>query len=371
MILILRPEEIDGLISMKEAIELVREGFRQWAQYPDLSEVRRRTHTPSNVRVSVHQGGLGSVGFTGLNTHCEWNKRPAKGESWNETYPVVRGQPVQVLYDAENGELRCVMFGDPKPKELNARGGTALRTAATSAVGTDLFARADADSVGMLGSQNQAKYHLVALNEIRKLKQVKVYSPNPQHRKDFADQMGSQLNLEIRPVNSAEEAVKGVDIVLAATSSNVPVLDGQWLEPGVHVTSIVVSNVGLIRGGFVPRMRQELDDESMQRAEVIGVNSRETIKVDQPGDFIQRLDKGIISWDKIVEIGEVLNGTKPGRINARQITLYKNTGGIGVSDVAIGGRVYQLARERGLGLELPIDGAEWRNHSDAGGMKLA
>ena len=122
----------------------------------------------------------------------------------------------------------------------------------------------------------------------------------------------------------------------------------------------MVSNIGLKRGVFVPKMRQELDDESMRRAEVIGVNSRETIRVDQPGDFVERLEKGIISWEKIVEVGEVLNGVKAGRTSDEQITLFKNTGGVGISDVAIGGRLYQLAKERGLGLELPIDGAEWR-----------
>jgi ornithine cyclodeaminase len=212
----------------------------------------------------------------------------------------------------------------------------------------------------MLGSQNQAKYHLLALREIRDLSKVKVFSPNPAHRKEFADEMGDLTGMEVVPVDSAREAVRDVDIVVAATSSNVPVLDGQWLEPGVHLTSIVVSNIGLKRGGFVPKMRQELDDESMRRAEVIGVNSRETLQVDQPGDFMERLENGIISWDKIVEVGEILNGTRPGRTDANQITLFKNTGGVGISDVAIGGRLYQLAREKGLGIELPIDGAESR-----------
>ena len=359
MVLVLRPEEIDGLITMKEAIKVVEEGFRQWAQHPDFSAVRHRTHMPSNVRVSVHQGGLPSVGVTGLMTHCEWTTNPTKGEHSIEAFPV-RGRPVQVLFDAETGELRCIIIGEPKAKELSLSVVSGLRTAANSAVGTDVFARKDAATVGILGSQNQAKYHLIALNEIRKLTSVKVYSPNPQHRKEFAEEMGSLLNLDIRVVESAKEAVRGVDIVVAATSSNVPVLDGHWLEPGVHLTSIVVSNIGLKRGGFVPHMRQELDDESMKRAEVIGVNSRETIRVDQPGDFVERLEKGIISWEKIVEVGEVLNGLKPGRTSAEQITLFKNTGGVGISDVAIGGRLYQLAKEKGLGLELPIDGAEWR-----------
>lgn len=360
MILILRPEEIDGLITMKEAVRAVEEGFRQWARHPDFSQVRHRTHMPSNVRVSVHQGGLPGAGVTGLMTHCEWTKNPTTTEGGSIEFFPVRGRPVQVLYDAENGDLRCLIIGEPRPKELRLSGVSALRTAANSAVGTDLFARKEAESVGILGSQNQAKYHLVALKEIRKIKLVKVYSPNPQHRNEFADEMGALLNLEIRPVKSAEETVRGMDVVIAATSSNVPVLDGRWLGPGAHLTSIVVSNIGLKRGGFVPKMRQELDDESMRRAHVIGVNSRETIRVDQPGDFVERLDKGIISWDKIVEVGEVLNGIKPGRTASDQITLFKNTGGVGISDVAIGALLYRKARERGLGLELPIDGAEWR-----------
>ena len=359
MILVLRPEDIDGLITMKEAIGLVREGFAQWGRNPDISMVRHRTHMPSNVRVSVHQGGLPEVGVTGLMTHCEWTKNPVRGEHSIEAFPV-RGRPTQVLFDAETGELRCIVIGEPRPRELSLSGVSALRTAANSAVGTDVMARPDAATIGMLGSQNQAKYHLLALKEIRNLTGVKVFSPNPAHRKEFADEMGDLTGLEIRPVESAREAVQGVDIVVAATSSNVPVLDGGWLEPGVHLTSIVVSNIGLKRGGFVPKMRQELDDESMRRADVIGVNSRETLQVDQPGDFMERLEKGIISWDNIVEVGEILNGTRPGRTDANQITLFKNTGGVGISDVAIGGRLYQLAREKGLGIELPIDGAEAR-----------
>jgi len=360
MILVLRPEEIDGLVTMKEAIQVVEEGFRQWAHHPDFSHVRHRTHMPSNVRVSVHQGGLPSVGVTGLMTHCEWTKNPTTKEGHSiEVFPV-RGRPVQVLYDAETGELRCLIIGEPRPKELSLSGVSALRTAANSAVGTDVFARKDAETIGILGSQNQAKYHLIALREIRRIKLVKVYSPNPQHRKEFADEMSPLLDLEVRPVDSAEEAVTGTDIVVTATSSNVPVLDGRWLDAGAHLTSIVVSNIGLKRGGFVPKMRQELDDESMRRAEVIGVNSRETIRVDQPGDFIERLDKGIITWERIVEVGEVLNGMKPGRTRADQVTVFKNTGGVGISDVAIGGLLYRKAREKGLGLELPIDGAEWR-----------
>lgn len=359
MILLLRPEEVDGLITMKEAIDLVKESFRQWHSHRDFSEIRHRTHMPSNVRVTVHQGGMPAVGVTGLNVHCELTKNPTEAGQSIEVFPV-RGQSVQVLYDAETGELKCIIIGEPKPKELSFRGASALRTAANSAVGTDILARPDASTIGILGSQDQAKYHLTAFNEVRKISSVKVYSPNPAHRKEFADQMGSLLNLEIHPVENAREAVRGVDIVLAATSSNVPVLEGRWLEEGVHLTSIVVGNIGLQRGGFVSKMRRELDDESLRRADVIGVNARDTIHVDQPADLYDPLQQGIIGWEKIVEIGEILSGDKPGRTSREQITIFKNTGGIGSCDVAIGGRVYQLAKEKGRGIELPIDGAEWR-----------
>jgi Predicted ornithine cyclodeaminase, mu-crystallin homolog len=229
--LLVSPQEIRGIVSMAEAVEAVRLGFREWGENPQLNAPRRRIHIPTGVRVSVHQGGVPAAKVTGLMTHCEWVKPMAD----EQVYPRLN-HPVIVLYDSAEGELKGIIVGEITCAELpNNVAVTGLRTAATSAVGTDLLARPDATSLGLFGAAGQAKNHLLALMQVRKLKEVKVYSRSAANRKKFAEEMEPVTNLNITPVASPEEAVHGVDIILTATNSSVPVFDGNWLEPGQHV----------------------------------------------------------------------------------------------------------------------------------------
>ena len=358
MVLLIRPDEMSRLISMKDAIDAVEEGFRQWAELPGINAPRRRVHVPSGVRVSVHQGGVPGLGATGLMTHCEHVKIQSDG---TQRYRR-RGRPVQVLYSAQTGELTAILVGEPLPKELPLNGVTALRTAATSAVGTKHLARPDSQRVGMLGAGAQAKYHLLALQQLYSLTTVKVYSRNPENRRGFASTMAS-ADIKIEAVNSAREAVEGADIVVAATNSNVPVMDGSWLQPGTHVVSIVASNVGLLRGGFVSKKRQELDDETVRRSDCIVLCSREQAQQDQQADIYDRVERGILSWDQVWELPEIFSGKAPGRTSPNEITLFKNNAGQGVGDVALGARIYQLAREKGAGVELGLDGLEYQEEA--------
>ncbi|MEE8178240.1 MAG: ornithine cyclodeaminase family protein [Acidobacteriota bacterium] len=355
MVLLIRPREMSQLISMKEAIEAVEESFRQWAELPGVNAPRRRIHVPSGVRVSVHQGGVPGLAATGLMTHCEHVSIQSDG---TQRYRL-RGRPVHVLYSAQTGELMAILVGEPQPKELPLNGVTALRTAATSAVGTKQLARPDSRRIGLLGAGTQAKYHLLALQQIYPLTTVKVYSRNPENRSAFARTMATP-GIEIEAVNSAREAVEGSDIVVAATNSNVPVMDGAWLQPGTHIVSIVASNVGLLRGGFVSKKRQELDDETLRRADRIVLCSREQAQQDQQADIYDRVERGILSWNQVWELPEIFSGKAPGRTDPKQITLFKNNAGQGVCDVALGARIYQLAREKGAGVELDMDGIEYQ-----------
>src|SRR5262249_60822769 len=116
------------------------------------------------------------------------------------------------------------------------------------------------------GAAGQAKNHLLALMQVRKLKEVRVYSRNAENRRKFVEEMGPVTNLDIVPVGSPQEAVRGVDVVLAATNSSVPVFDGNWLEPGQHVTTIVGRNVGLEKGGFTAAKKREIDDTTRARS---------------------------------------------------------------------------------------------------------
>jgi alanine dehydrogenase len=349
--LLVSPQEIRGIVSMAEAVEAVRLGFREWGKNPQLNAPRRRIHIPTGVRVSVHQGGVPAAKVTGLMTHCEWVKPMAD----EQIYPRLN-HPVIVLYDSAEGELKGIIVGEITCAELpNNIAVTGLRTAATSAVGTDLLARPDATSLGLFGAAGQAKNHLLALMQTRKLKEVKVYSRSPENRKKFADEMGPVTNLNITPVASPEEAVRGVDIILTATNSSVPVFDGNWLEPGQHVTTIVGSNVGLVKGGFTAAKRREIDDATLARSDVHGIVSIQQAIQDEQADIYDPVERGVIRWEQLIEIGEILAGNKEGRTKAEQITFYKNNAGQGVADVALGAAVLEKIKAKNKGQQLELE----------------
>jgi ornithine cyclodeaminase/alanine dehydrogenase-like protein (mu-crystallin family) len=348
--LIVEPREIRGIVPMAAAVEAVRSGFREWGENPHLNAPRRRIHIPSGVRVSVHQGGVPGARATGLMTHCEWVKPMAE----EQVYPRLN-HPVIVLYDATEGELKAIIIGEITCAELPDNVAvTGLRTAATSAVGTDLLARPDASKLGIFGAAGQAKNHLLALMQVRKLTEVRVYSRNPENRKKFAEEMGPATNLNIVPVSAPEEAVRGVDIVLTATNASVPVFDGALLEPGQHVTTIVGSNVGLVQGGFTAAKRREIDDATLSRADVHGIVSVQQAIQDEQADIYDPIQRGVIRWEQLIEIGAILAGKHDGRTKAEQITFYKNNAGQGVADVALGALVLERVKEKAAGRALDI-----------------
>ena len=164
--LLVSPQEIRGVVSMAEAVEAVRLGFREWGENPQLNAPRRRIHIPTGVRVSVHQGGVPAAKATGLMTHCEWVKPMIE----EQVYPRLN-HPVIVLYDSAEGELKGIIVGEITCAELpNNVAVTGLRTAATSAVGTDLLARPDATSLGLFGAakidRDFLKIHLLHLKQL-------------------------------------------------------------------------------------------------------------------------------------------------------------------------------------------------------------
>ena len=339
--LLVQPDEIRGIVTMAQAVEAVRAGFREWGENPQINAPRRRIHIPTGVRVSVHQGGVPAAGATGLMTHCEWVKPKAN----EQVYPRLN-HPVIVLYDAAEGELKAIIIGEITCAELPDNVAvTGLRTAATSAVGTDLLARHDASSLGLFGAAGQAKNHLLALMQVRKLKEVKVFSRNPENRKKFAEEMGPVTNLNITPVSAPQEAMRGADIVLTATNSSVPVFDGNWLEPGQHVTTIVGSNVGLVKGGFAAVKRREIDDATLARSDVHGIVSIQQAVQDEQADIFDPVERGVIKWEQLIEIGDILAGKKEGRSKAEQITFYKNNAGQGVADVALCAAVLEQVKK--------------------------
>jgi ornithine cyclodeaminase/alanine dehydrogenase-like protein (mu-crystallin family) len=230
------------------------------------------------------------------------------------------------LFDAETGELQAVLDG---------RLITELRTAAASAVSVRHLARADAAVLAILGSGVQAASHYEALPQVRTFRETRVWSPTPDHLRRFVERRPGA-----RAMASAQDAVRGADVIVVATSSVTPALSVEWVSQGAHVVAI---------GACRPSQR-ELDPELVARAELV-VDSRAAALVES-GDVVQGIQEGRFGPDHIrAELGEVAGGMQRGRESAAEVTLYKSLG-LAVEDVVAAGLTYRRAREKGLGQPL-------------------
>ena len=319
--LILRPEEVEGLLTMAEAVDAVEQAFADWGRHPEINLTRRRLHT-GNFRLNTMPAALPSRDKIGLRIQTEI----LAVSGGVQTYPS-RSPLVDVIFDTRTAAPLAMILSSTQ------RGRTAdgirlrtsdLMTATISAVGTKWMSRPDSCVLALLGSGKQARNHLIAMKAIRNLKRVNVFSPTREHREQFAEEMAKALHLDVVPTSNVEQAIHGADILLAATNTNVPVYSGDLLREGMHVTSIVGSNVGMIQAGVIAQKRRELDDETLKRASVIGIASRELAIQDQQGDVYEQVQAGLLSWEKVVELREIVSGEKPGRQNAADITVFKN-----------------------------------------------
>jgi ornithine cyclodeaminase/alanine dehydrogenase-like protein (mu-crystallin family) len=351
--LLLRPQDLAGLVGMGEAIDIVELAYKSAATYPVINSPRRRVHSPAGVRISTFAGGVHELGVIGINEHTE----VVKHSDAVQHYPY-REHPVYVLHSSTDARLLAIIVGEIDEKTIGYTSAMALRTAATSGVGFRLLARKNARSVGIYGTGGMAVNHLLALKCVRPIQTVKVFSRDPEHRRDFAEKFSNQLDLEITPVDNPREVMRDVDVVVVATNSNFPVFQGDWIEPGQHITGIIGSNVSLVKGGWLKQRRREMDDTAMQRPDVIMVNMREAIVQDEQGDIFEPIEKGMLKWEQIHELGEVLHAERPGRTSDSQITLHKNNVGLGIADAGIAMRAYELAKskERGIQIDIPASG---------------
>ena len=349
-VLLLRPQELQGLVTMKEAIDIVEKGYREAGAYPAISAPRRRVHSPGGVRVSNFPGGVHGLEVIGT------GERPDKlnkgGENQTKEF---RGYPVHLVHDSNTGQLLSIMIGEIDEKTLGYTSVMALRTAATSGVGFRYLPWKNISVAGLFGSAGQAANQLLALlTERRSINKVKVYSRDPDNRRSFARKYSKLFNIEIIPVDKPDEVIKGADVVHCATNTSVPLFDGELLEPGQHLTGIVGSNVQLVKSGHRSSRRRELDDKTAERADLIVCNLRETIMVEEPGDLYEPLDKGLIKIEDIYELGELGTELCSGRTREEQITYHKNTNGNGVADLGIAKRAFDLAKADGRGTWLEL-----------------
>ncbi len=350
-VLMLGPQDITDVIEIGKAIDLVEQGYAEAAGYPIINAPRRRVHSRKNVRISNFPGGIDGLGVIGSMTRGEQVLHDH--DSADQVYPH-REHPVYLMWDAETAALKCIMIGEITEKRVGYSSLMALRTAATSGVGFRHLARKDAKTAGVFGSSGQALHKILALQNERPIETYKIYSRNRENREGFCEKMRALVEAEFIPVDTPQEVVRDCDVVICATNSNVPVFDGNWLEPGQHVVTVVGSNAALVEGGWLKSGRRENDDVTVQRADIIATNWRESIENERQAGIWDPLQQGLISWDKIFEIGAIAAGDHPGRTSDEQITLHANNNGTAAADLAIAHWVYEECKTMGRGTPMML-----------------
>jgi ornithine cyclodeaminase/alanine dehydrogenase-like protein (mu-crystallin family) len=342
MVLVLKNEQIDGLVPMDEEIEVIEQAFRELGEGVAMTAPRARLRVPwkepgGQYYFNNIMGLVPGMKSMALRIDSSFSTEVKVGGASRRVYP---GDFVGLvfLFDMDTCELLAIMDDHVI---------STLRVGATSGVATKYLARKNASIMGLLGSGEQARTQLTAALVVRPLKQVKVYSPTRKNRERFAREMSTECGIEVVPVASAEDAVRGNDIVTAATNTVEPVIEGRWLKEGTHVNSIV--------GGDGYLKRRELDDETIRRAGLIVVGYKPQILIDKQAEFADRLERGVIKIEDLHELGELVTGKCRGRKDDREITLFKNNTGMGIQFAATAKLVYEKAKEKGIGTELPLE----------------
>ena len=320
---VLTQEEVERLLPMPECIDLMAETL--------TGLERGEFHLP--LRVIAGSPGVENV----LGLMPAYRSEPEA--CWGlKVIALVPGNPVRgldthqgavVLFDGETGEVRAVM---------NASAITAIRTAAVSGVATRLLAREDASRLAIIGAGVQARKHLEAIAVVRRLEWARVTSARPEHAQDFAAEAATRYPFPVEAAASAEEALRGADIVVTATSSAQPVLRHEWLAEGAHVNAV---------GACFPTAR-ELDTTTVAAASLF-VDRRESA-LNEAGDVLIPIREGAIGPDHVrAELGEVLAGKAPGRTSPDELTVFESLG-IAVEDLASAQFLLRRARETGAGV---------------------
>jgi ornithine cyclodeaminase/alanine dehydrogenase-like protein (mu-crystallin family) len=318
MPLLVTEADVESILTMPLALELVETSFRRLADGSAVSHSRRRLQVPGKTLLNYMAAADATGGYLGL-------------KIYSISHGVARF--VVPLFRAESGEMVALIEADYLGQ---------MRTGAASGIATRVMAREDARTVGIIGTGLQARTQLEAVALARRLERVRAFGRNAERRETFAKEMTEQLGVAVTPASSAEEAVRGADILITSTTSKTPVIEGRWLERGAHINAIGVNYAE----------KRELDAEAVRRCDLIAADSVEQSKV-EAGDLIQGFGDDASRWAAVRELSAIVAGKVYGRTSRDQITLFKSNG-IAIEDIVVGGRIYELARERGLGREVPM-----------------
>ena len=316
MPIFLNETDVRQLLTMPLALDAVEEAHSELSLGKAIDVPRQRTRLPQTA-LHLLQGampGRDAIGY----------------KAYTSNRSGVRF--LVHVFSAATGGLRVVLEADFLGM---------MRTGAASGVATRWLARPDAEILGVFGAGWQAEGHLEAIAAVRPLRRVKVFSRNVERLVAFCSKMAERLKIEVVPASSAEETVRGSDIVSTITTSAMPLFEAAWLSPGTHINA----------AGSNSLIRREVGEDVLKLSRPIVVDSVDSA-LKEAGDLLPAMEKGRLSERQLVELGDVIVGRHPGRSTADEITLFESQG-MAVQDISLAVRLEALARERGIGVELP------------------
>lgn len=321
--LVLTHSDVERLLLMPTCIALMRDTLAARAHGRTIQPPRTAIRPNGTATMLAMPAWVADPAALGVKVVSVFPGNPARGLDTH--------QGAVLALDPGTGQVLAI---------LEAGAVTAIRTAAVSAVATDLLATPDAGDLALLGAGAEARTHLAAMAAVRTLRRVRVWSRSTERARAFAESVGVPGVPPIDVMPSAEAAVRDASIICTLTASSTPVLAGAWLAPGAHINAV---------GAHTPDTR-ELDTDAVTGARIV-VDARESALA-EAGDLLIPLTEGRLRPADIhAELGEVITGARTGRASSTEITLFKSLG-LGIEDVAAARHVVAEARRLGLGQEI-------------------
>jgi len=321
MTLHISESEVRAVLTMPMAIEAVEDISRKQANGEVVVHPRRRFELPGGGFFHYMAAADFTAGFVAMKQY---------------TYVQGKIRFMVPLYEMRTGDLVAMIEADYMGQ---------LRTGAASGVAIKYLSRQNSRIAAIIGTGGQARTQLGAIAAVRKLESARVYGRNPERRERFSVEMSEWLGFPVENTTSSSEAVRGADILCTATTAANPVVNGADLAPGVHINAIGANHAH----------KRELDDEIVASADVIVVDSIEQSR-QEAGDLILAFRGDEVCWTGVKKLSDVVAKKSPGRTSDTEVTLFKSNG-IASWDLAVAMKVYALAKEKGLGRELPFWGA--------------
>ena len=317
MALFLGENDVKIVLTVEMAMEAVESAHRDLALGQAVDIPRQRSRLPQTA-LHILQGALPAQGVIGYKAYTS-------NRSGNRF--------LLHLFDAASGRLRAVIESDYLGM---------VRTGAASGVAAKWLARPDTTVAGVFGAGWQAEGHVRAICAALPLERVKVFSRNSEKLQAFCQRMSVATGVAVEAAVSAEETVRGSDLLGTVTTAAQPLFDAAWLEEGMHINA----------AGSNALIRQELSEAAIRRCSLLAVDAVPTALA-EAGDLLPLLEKGRLHSRQLVELGDVIIGRQAGRQHVGDITLFESQG-MAIQDLAVGLRVLAAAEAAGLGQEIPM-----------------